>query len=315
VKRHDYLPFGEELFAGTGNRDAAHGYAGGDGVRQQFTLKERDLETGLDYFIARYYSSVQGRFTGVDIAGPNLANPQSLNKYSYTLNNPLRYVDSNGLYEEDVHYQLTCALSLAAGFTSTDAQNIAQGDQGVDDDPHRGPFAGVGARTNYHFTTQARRDQLWGDFTSAAGAYTGSNNNNENALDSLGTFLHAQQDSYSHEGFGPKLGQAWPPWTGSAPDKTYNDPGKADRMAFDTYNRLTSAATVLYNNKKISFLYKPLEWNVVNPLVQAFNRAKTPEEKQKIIGQIKTLAQQNLQRQADEAIRRKQEEEKKKNRH
>ena len=34
-----------------------------DGVRQQFTSKERDVETGLDYFLARYYSSVQGRFT------------------------------------------------------------------------------------------------------------------------------------------------------------------------------------------------------------------------------------------------------------
>jgi hypothetical protein len=33
-------------------------------VRQQFTSKERDVETALDYFEARYYSSTQGRFTG-----------------------------------------------------------------------------------------------------------------------------------------------------------------------------------------------------------------------------------------------------------
>lgn len=85
-------------------------------------------------------------------------------------------------------------------------------------------------------------------------------------------------------------------------------------MALDTYNRLSTAATVLYNNHKISFLYKPLDWKVLNPLVQAFNRAKSPEEKQRIVTQIKTLAQQNLQRQADEAIRKKQEE-KKKDRH
>ena len=58
VKHHDYLPFGEELFAGTGGRTAAFGYTG-DGVRQQFTSKERDAETGLDYFEARYYASVQ----------------------------------------------------------------------------------------------------------------------------------------------------------------------------------------------------------------------------------------------------------------
>ena len=69
-------------------------YAGGS-ARSNYTFltqKEHDNETGLDYFGARYYSSMQGRFTGVDIADPNLVNPQSLNKDAYTLNNPLRYV-------------------------------------------------------------------------------------------------------------------------------------------------------------------------------------------------------------------------------
>ncbi len=66
VSRHDYLPFGEELFAGTGGRTTSQGYNQLDGVRFQFTLKERDNETGLDYFLARYYSSTQGRFTSSD---------------------------------------------------------------------------------------------------------------------------------------------------------------------------------------------------------------------------------------------------------
>jgi hypothetical protein len=50
VKRHDYLPFGEELDASISGR-SGQGYGGGDGVRQQFTQKERDIETGLDYFV------------------------------------------------------------------------------------------------------------------------------------------------------------------------------------------------------------------------------------------------------------------------
>ena len=66
IKRHDYLPFGEELFAPAGGRTGPLGYTAGDGVRQQFTAKERDVETGLDYFLARYYSSVQGRFASPD---------------------------------------------------------------------------------------------------------------------------------------------------------------------------------------------------------------------------------------------------------
>jgi RHS repeat-associated protein len=66
VSRHDYLPFGEELGAGTGGRTTAQGYSANDGVRQHFTQKERDNETGLDYFGARYYTSTQGRFSGAD---------------------------------------------------------------------------------------------------------------------------------------------------------------------------------------------------------------------------------------------------------
>jgi len=99
LRRHDYLPFGEELLAGTGGRTAAMGYVVGDGIRQQFTQKERDMETGLDYFINRYHSPIQGRFTGVDPenAGTDLSNPQSWNGYSYAQNNPLLYVDPDGL--------------------------------------------------------------------------------------------------------------------------------------------------------------------------------------------------------------------------
>jgi len=68
-----------------------------DGIRQQFTLKERDIETGLDYFGARYYASTHGRFTSPDnIAFSKGTNPQTWNLYAYTSNNPLNRVDKNG---------------------------------------------------------------------------------------------------------------------------------------------------------------------------------------------------------------------------
>ena len=101
VNRHDYLPFGEELFAG--GRTTAQGYATGDNVRQQFTAKERDIETGLDYFGARYYGSLLARFTSADplIASGRVSLPQSWNRYSYVLNNPLKLVDRYGLVDDD----------------------------------------------------------------------------------------------------------------------------------------------------------------------------------------------------------------------
>lgn len=107
VSRHDYMPFGEELLAGVGGRSTAMGYSASDGLRQKFTGKERDAETGLDYFIARYYSSGQGRFTTPDplLESGRVAEPQSWNRYAYVMNNPVRLVDPLGMDSSDVNEQ------------------------------------------------------------------------------------------------------------------------------------------------------------------------------------------------------------------
>jgi len=64
----------------------------------QFTGKERDQESGLDWFESRYYSGAQGRFTSPDSGnlGVHLSDPQTWNMYAYVRNNPLKYVDPNG---------------------------------------------------------------------------------------------------------------------------------------------------------------------------------------------------------------------------
>jgi RHS repeat-associated protein len=98
IARHDYLPFGEEIGAGIGGRSTVQKYMV-DQVRQKFTGYERDDETGLDFAQARYYGNVHGRFTSVDPlnASASSSNPQTFNRYSYTLNNPLRYADPSGM--------------------------------------------------------------------------------------------------------------------------------------------------------------------------------------------------------------------------
>lgn len=65
-----------------------------------FTGKERDQESGNDYFGTRYYASRVGRFNSPDPSMRGLSNPtnpQSFNLYSYTTNNPLALVDPSGL--------------------------------------------------------------------------------------------------------------------------------------------------------------------------------------------------------------------------
>jgi RHS repeat-associated protein len=63
-----------------------------------FALKEQDTETGLTYFLARYYSPVQGRFTSPDefLNDTNVRDPASWNLYGYVRNNPLKLVDPTG---------------------------------------------------------------------------------------------------------------------------------------------------------------------------------------------------------------------------
>lgn len=63
----------------------------------RFTGKERDQESGNDYFNARYFGSSMGRFLSPDPMGGHYENPQTLNKYAYVVNNPLRYTDPTGL--------------------------------------------------------------------------------------------------------------------------------------------------------------------------------------------------------------------------
>jgi RHS repeat-associated protein len=101
ASRRDYLPFGEEIPAGVGGRSAL--WSADATVRQKFTGKERGdalSENGLDYFGARYYSGAQGRFTSVDpiwITKERMLDPQRLNLYAYGRNNPLRYIDPDGM--------------------------------------------------------------------------------------------------------------------------------------------------------------------------------------------------------------------------
>ncbi len=128
VWKGEFSPFGQEL----DTQATTNNY--------KFTGKERDTESGLDYFGARYLSSSMGRFmspdsgadatVGVPVPFADLENPQSLNLYSYVLNNPVRNVDSDG------HNVTVCANGSSQCYDLTDDQwkaiqkQIAAGNSG-----------------------------------------------------------------------------------------------------------------------------------------------------------------------------------------
>jgi RHS repeat-associated protein len=72
-------------------------HAGTTASNYKFTDQELDAENGLYNYGARLYDPIIGRFISPDTIVPDPFNPQSLNRYSYCLNNPLIYVDPSGL--------------------------------------------------------------------------------------------------------------------------------------------------------------------------------------------------------------------------
>jgi RHS repeat-associated protein len=74
----------------------------------KFTGKERDSESGLDYFGARYYASSLGRFSSPDPARitEDMTDPQTLNRYSYAFNRPTVLVDPDGEWPGWFHHQI-----------------------------------------------------------------------------------------------------------------------------------------------------------------------------------------------------------------
>ena len=115
VKQHlHYLPWGEEFV----NQRSSHF----DGVRYTFSAKERDTETGLSYFGARYYSSDLSIWLSVD---PMAAKYPSLSPYVYCADNPVKLVDPNG--EDIVPYGLLLYYGLEKGGRERSHESIKVG--------------------------------------------------------------------------------------------------------------------------------------------------------------------------------------------
>jgi RHS repeat-associated protein len=201
-------------------------------TRYQFTGREFDSATGLQFSRARWYDPNIGRFISEDPIGFGAGD---VNLYGYVQNNPVSRTDPTGLYEIDVHYYLTYYLAKRTGcFTEGQSVAIAHGDQSTDEIEKFSP--GLGKRyenSTYHALTPTAR------------AGQGSSLLEFNAMNPIdyvayGRSLHYRQDTFSHAGYPYENvghlsgGHYW--------DKTNSDPARAVRMAADTWDSLVGFA-------------------------------------------------------------------------
>lgn len=150
-----------------------------------------DPATNLAYFRQRWYDGVSQTFLAPDAMGYE----DSSNLYAYTAGDPVNGSDPTGLYEEDVHRHLTVFLALKAGFNFTAALRIGAETEALDLDARDAMYGGGANNANmisYHFVSPRRLLDMRHQ------ALTGSVLNDQ-SFRAIGEFLHAWEDSYSHQ--------------------------------------------------------------------------------------------------------------------
>jgi len=190
IAAQTFLPFGEELQAT---------FANGASIKK-FTSHERDSDVGLtgtnlDYMHARYYNGLTGRFMSIDPvldAEKAVTEPQRWNRYTYVVNNPLRYTDADGrkvsitinrdTYTNDTvtgTITVTSDVKDAGSFSGYTLENTHAGDKGdknpipagtydasirTDHTPHRVELNDVPDFSNVQIHTGNTKDDVKGCF-------------------------------------------------------------------------------------------------------------------------------------------------------
>jgi RHS repeat-associated protein len=109
VQNYEYSAFGQSRYTQSTNVFKAS---------RRYTGQVLDDATGLYYYNARYYDPQLGRFTQPDDIIPDFSNPQSYNRYSYCVNNPLRYTDPSGHWGQEVADWWSGTVDAGANYIS-----------------------------------------------------------------------------------------------------------------------------------------------------------------------------------------------------
>ena len=192
---------------------------------------------------------------------------------------------------------------MAAGFVNADAETISSANVNIDIDRRTQPMptgawdvtsgANYERLKNWHFVTPERLrelDSLW---------------RKDGHLGRLGNYLHAFQDSFSHKGLGPGIGQA-----GTRVDENGNvhrdavnplnteqwhevdDPSKRPQLAFDmakqTYDILIEAAKICKQKNTVGNIFFLSPWSIIKDTVWKFCSEKDRNKRDKILTDLYT---------------------------
>ncbi|MGA3093247.1 MAG: RHS repeat-associated core domain-containing protein [Terriglobales bacterium] len=178
----------------------------------KFTGKERDTESGNDYFGARYYASTMGRFMTPDPSNLSVDFwlPQTWNRYAYALNNPLAVVDRNGLWPWYIHNEIIDEAFPGLSKSQLQSLKTASADVDKDQSPEGSYKHGMsngdavntttapGDTSDYIHQNEQTAEQIQADWV--ASGHTGIA---PGAMTAFGNALHTVTDmtSPAHEGY------------------------------------------------------------------------------------------------------------------
>ena len=170
-----------------------------------FTGYQMERASGLYYAQARYYNPDSARFISEDFVH------NGINYYVHCYNNPLRFVDVNGLWGEDVHYGSTSPdaeygtykWAQDLGLSESTSRDIAASNQGTDSILGGKSFLPIVGDQSYHFnrnTSGPDSRQVHADQNLASAISVGGSSSS--AHQDLGQGLHALQDIQAHGNYG-----------------------------------------------------------------------------------------------------------------
>jgi RHS repeat-associated protein len=122
ISYEEYHPFGTTSYR------AGRSYSETSLKRYKYCGKERDEETGLYYYGARYYAGWLCRFVSVD---PYAGKYPAVSPYSYCLNNPINKIDPDGVASQDPPIKFGATIGLRIGLGTSGANFKVTGSAGI----------------------------------------------------------------------------------------------------------------------------------------------------------------------------------------